>query len=84
MVLADNVVFHELPFGGVLLDRSKLNVYRLSQRGAAVLRRELYGERTVSPYESVLPAEKGDPAVRHNVLHALMSCGLIRVVAGDG
>lgn len=76
--LADGVVFHELPFGGVLLDRRGLTVHRLSQRAAGVLRRALGGERAVNPYESVLPTPEASDELRDGVLRALARQGLVR------
>lgn len=76
--LADEVEFHELPFGGVLLDRRKLAVHRLSQRAAGVLRRALRGEQAVSPYESVLPTPDAADELRDGVLRALAQRGLVR------
>ncbi|HEX6346054.1 actinodefensin-associated protein B [Umezawaea sp.] len=78
IALADDVVFHELPFGGVLLDRGELRVYRLSQRAAGVLRRALSGGHAVSPYASLLSEEDEDSALRDEVLRSLASRGLIR------
>ncbi|WP_447005898.1 actinodefensin-associated protein B [Saccharothrix isguenensis] len=78
VALSDGVLFQELPFGGVLLDRRKLAVHRLSQRAAGVLRRALRGEHTVSPYESVLPTPETTDELRDSVLRALAQRGLVR------
>ena len=49
VMLADHVIFRELPFCGVLLDTRDFHVYRLSRRAAGALRTALHGSRAVSP-----------------------------------
>ncbi|MCL8015965.1 actinodefensin-associated protein B [Streptomyces sp. AS02] len=85
--LADHVVFRELPFCGVLLDRRRCEVYRLSQRAAAALRMALEGGHAQSPYASLLgaPEPEHHGALQRKLVQGLQQRGMLtRISLGRG
>lgn len=81
--LADHVVFRELPFCGVLLDKRRCEVYRLSQRAAAALRMALEGRHARSPYASSIgaPEPEHHGALQHKVVRGLQQRGMLSVTS---
>ncbi|MGH3917243.1 MAG: actinodefensin-associated protein B [Pseudonocardiaceae bacterium] len=82
--LTEHVLFRELPFGGVLLDRRGLRVFRLSQPASAALRRALHGPRAGNPFEGLIASSDHDPELTRRVLGSLGAQGLIRQEDHDG
>ncbi|PRX51371.1 hypothetical protein B0I33_101525 [Prauserella shujinwangii] len=85
--LAEHVVFTELPFCGVLLDKRNLRLYRLSQEASAALRTALHGSAACGPYDGVtrLEGDVVDPATRQRVIGTLLAQELLRSAGGaDG
>ncbi|GII91855.1 hypothetical protein [Sinosporangium siamense] len=81
-VLADHMLFRELPFCGVLLDTRSFHAYRLSRPAAALLRTALYGTAAPAPYptaaEELPPEETGRAEATRLLLGSLAKRGMIR------
>lgn len=84
--LREGVVFRELPFCGVLFDKRRARVFRLSQRDTIVLRNAL--RRAAVPGATVIPPHDLDladmgAAASVRLLQPLRIVGLIRIASDD-
>ena len=79
--LPSHIVFRELPFCGVLLDKRRSRVYRLTQEATRVLRHALHGAQTPGPYEPVISVAAPEPTAqqRDRLLAKLSAQGLVQV-----
>jgi hypothetical protein len=82
--LADHIVFQELPFCGVLLDKRKFTVHRLSQRASHALRTVLEGCGAPNPYAPVLPDSGEAGALRQQLVERLIAQGMLHRRGGGG
>lgn len=77
--LAAHVVFKELPFCGVLLDKRRFTVHRLSLRAASALRLVLY-RGAPAPFGWAAPQEPNEELERQ-LVHRLLQLGMLQKCA---
>lgn len=74
--LAAHVVFKELPFCGVLLDKRRFTVHRLSPRAAAALRVALF-RGAPAPFEWASTQEPTE-GLERQIVHRLLQLGMLQ------